>query len=177
MAAKQAFEAAAREVGVTIQHYHANNGRFADQEFVQAIRRAGQTISYCRVNAHWQNGRAEKRICDLQEGACTAIIHAKHQWPKAIEPALWPYALRYCADVANNILQVGQHLALLQLFSNTAARPKLRHFHPFGCPVHILDSDLQLGKTIEKWTARACVGLYLGLLPRHARSVALVLLL
>ena len=62
---KAAFEAYARSLGVRIRHYHADNGRFTDKDFKQAIQDAGQSISYCGVNVHFQNGRAEKRIRDL----------------------------------------------------------------------------------------------------------------
>ena len=51
--AKLAFEAYAKKLGVKIQHYHADNGRFADNDFLQDVERKGQTISYCGVNAHW----------------------------------------------------------------------------------------------------------------------------
>jgi hypothetical protein len=66
MEAKEAFEAFARNMGVRIQHYHDDNGRFADNGFVNAVNKQQQTISFCGVNAHFQNGIAEKRIRDLQ---------------------------------------------------------------------------------------------------------------
>jgi hypothetical protein len=65
--AKEAFEAFARNMGVRIQHYHADNGRFADNGFMNAVKQQQQTISFCGVNAHFQNVIAEKRIRDLQE--------------------------------------------------------------------------------------------------------------
>ena len=37
--AKQAFECLARDLGVKILHYHANNCRFADNSFIKACRR------------------------------------------------------------------------------------------------------------------------------------------
>ena len=58
--AKHAFEAFARQNKVDILHYHADNGRFADNLFIQDVDKQGQTISYCGVGAHFQNGRAEK---------------------------------------------------------------------------------------------------------------------
>ena len=60
--AKHAFEAYARTFGVRVKHYHADNGRFADNLFMQDVQKNGQTISFCGVNAHFQNGIAEKRI-------------------------------------------------------------------------------------------------------------------
>jgi len=42
---KQAFEAFAATNGIGIQHYHANNGRFADNAFRQSIEQQCHTIS------------------------------------------------------------------------------------------------------------------------------------
>ena len=74
--AKAAFEAYARSLRVKIRHYHADNGRFTDKDFKTAIEDAGQIISYCGVNAHFQNGRAEKKIRDLQDKGRTTLLHA-----------------------------------------------------------------------------------------------------
>ena len=63
--AKHAFEAFARKHHVQVLHYHADNGRFADNLFMQDVSKQQQTISFCGVNSHFQNGQAEKRIRDL----------------------------------------------------------------------------------------------------------------
>ena len=57
---KLAFEQYARGLGVDVEHYHADNGRFADNSFINNVKEQGQTITYCGVNAHHQNGKAEK---------------------------------------------------------------------------------------------------------------------
>ena len=67
--AKRSFESWSWDKGVRIQHYHVDNGRFVDKAFIAHATKAGQTITFCGVNAHWQNGRAEKWIRDLQEQA------------------------------------------------------------------------------------------------------------
>ena len=79
--AKQSFERFARDHGVKILHYHADNSRFADNGFIQACKDNNQGITYCGVNAHFQNGVAEKRIRDLQEQAQTMLLFAVHKWP------------------------------------------------------------------------------------------------
>ena len=56
VAAKEAFERFAASHDVTIKHYHADNGRFADTLFREHVRDKGQTISFCGVGAHHQNG-------------------------------------------------------------------------------------------------------------------------
>ena len=75
--AKQAFESYARTFSVKVKHYHADNGHFADKAFMQDVAKNGQTISFCSINAHFQNGIAEKRIRDLQESTCKQLLHAK----------------------------------------------------------------------------------------------------
>ena len=174
--AKKAFEAYARSLGVyPVSHYHADNGRFADNLFVSDCAAKGQGISYCGVNAHWQNGIAEKRIRDLQESARTQLIHAKNRWNRIIEVHLWPYAMRYTASVDNSTPHSTTGISPIERFAQVDVRPKLRHFHPFGCPTYILRNELQSNKSLPKWSSRSRVGVYLGPSPRHSRSVALVL--
>jgi hypothetical protein len=75
--AKTAFESFAHSNGVKIQHYHADNGHFADKAFRESLANCHQNISFCGVNAYWQNGVAEKRIRDLQESAMTMFLYAQ----------------------------------------------------------------------------------------------------
>jgi hypothetical protein len=60
--AKQAFKRYAHAHGLLIRHYHPDNGRFANNRFQQGVQDQGQTLSFCGVNAHFQNGVAEGRI-------------------------------------------------------------------------------------------------------------------
>jgi hypothetical protein len=60
--AKGAFEAFSRNMGARIQHYHADNGRFTDSGFMNGVDKQQHIISFCAVNAYFQNGIAEKRI-------------------------------------------------------------------------------------------------------------------
>ena len=173
--AKKAFEAYARSHGVIVKHYHADNGRFAENLFMSAVAESGQTISFCGVSAHFQNGIAEKRIRDLSEQARKQLLHAKARWPSAIEINLWPYALRNANDIRNTIADKDDGSSPLERFCRTEVRPKLRHNHTFGCPVFALNPRLQDGKAIHKWNPRARLGINLGPSPRHARSVNLVL--
>ena len=103
VAAKEAFERLAGSYNVLIKHYHCDNGLFDTVAFKASIIQANQTISFCGVNAHHQNGRAERRIRDVTEGARTALLHASHRWPKAIHPALWPCALKHYVNLRNNL--------------------------------------------------------------------------
>ncbi len=70
---KKAFKCVASTHGVTIEHYHANNGCFVDNLLCEAIQHSGQSITYCGIWAHHQNGIAEWRICDLMKHARTML--------------------------------------------------------------------------------------------------------
>ena len=54
-------------MGVRVMYYHASSGRFTDNGFIQDCKIKNQSISYCWVNAVFQNGIAEKKIRELQE--------------------------------------------------------------------------------------------------------------
>jgi hypothetical protein len=69
MEAKQAFEHFAKQQGIRILHYHCDNGRFADNAFKNSCSTKRQQLTFCGVNAHFQNGIAEKAIRDLRESA------------------------------------------------------------------------------------------------------------
>ena len=173
--AKHAFERAAAQRGVTIKHYHADNGRFADNAFIQDCQANRQILSYCGVSAHFQNGIAERRIRDLQERTRTSMLYAMNKWRKMVIINLWPYAMRHANDVANATPRKGQELSPLEMFSGVEIAPKLRHFHAFRCPTYVLDNALQSGQGAPKWKECSRLGVYLGPSPNHARSIVLVL--
>jgi hypothetical protein len=46
---------------------------------MRSIEEKGQAITFCGVGAHHQNGKAEKRIGDLQRRATTLLLHAQRR--------------------------------------------------------------------------------------------------
>jgi hypothetical protein len=76
--AKLAFERVAASYGATVRHYHSDNGLFDTKAFKASISKAGQTLSFCGVNAHHQNGKTKNRIKDITTGGRTALLHAAH---------------------------------------------------------------------------------------------------
>jgi hypothetical protein len=67
LAAKHEFERSTRSMGISIERYHSDNGRFAENFWQEDLRHQKQYGSYCGVNAHHQIGKIEKRILDLQD--------------------------------------------------------------------------------------------------------------
>ncbi len=156
--AKQAFKAYTRSHGVSIKHYHADNGRFADNAFINLVARSGQTISYCGVNAHFQNGIAEKWIRDLEEQARKQLLHTKSCWPSAIEINLWPYALQTVNDLCNMIPDKEDGSSPLERFCRTNISPRLWHNHTFRCPVYELDNQLTSKQQDTKMEPKSMIG-------------------
>ena len=188
--AKLAFERVAMAHGVNIRHYHADNGLFDTKVFKSAIATAKQTLSFCGVNAHHQNGKAENRIKDVTTGARTALLHAAHRWPKAIHASLWPAALKNYTNLRNSLptrfvpeVKQGRRkkfkavydMSPLSKFSDTEVEPNLTHFHPFGSPVYVLEESLQAQHSHNKWSDRSQVGIFLSHSPDHSTSVPLVM--
>ena len=115
--AKQAFEQYANDHGVKIRHYHADNGRFADNKWRKDCQEKGQRLTFCEVNAHFQNGMAERRIRELQEQARTMLIHANRRWPEVVNAHLWPYAIRMANDIFNHTPDLTRkHIPIRSLF-------------------------------------------------------------
>jgi len=172
--AKLSFERYASRFGVTIRHYHADNGAFATKLFRQAVADAQQTQTFCGVNAHHQNGVAEKKISSLTELTRSMLLHAKHHNP-FVNDSLWPFALCHAADIDNSFPTTANTQSPVEKFSGVFARPKLKHFQPWGCPAYVLTNSLQTNSKQPKWEERSRIGVYLGQSKEHATSVSLIL--
>ena len=64
--AKMAFEPIVATHDNKILHYYANNGRFANEGFIQACIVYNQTINFCSLNIYFYNKIAESNISILQ---------------------------------------------------------------------------------------------------------------
>ena len=190
---KHRFERQAQQFDVKIKNFRADNGIFRSKEFRDDLEIHEQDVTYCGVGAHHQNGVAERHIRIIVERARTALLHASTKWPDMIDPELWTYAVNYAVHQWN--LTPREDLKFLspeEVFSGTTSRtlPDLsrssgptdskvtslaRTFQTFGCPVFVLDSALQDGKSLPKFDPRSRTGIFLGHSSEHAGSVSLVL--
>ena len=175
MEAKQAYEAKADQHGVRVRSYHGDNGRFAEALWITDASEKNQSMSFCGVGSHFQNGIAEKRIRDLTEYARTLLVHGSQIWPEAVKLALWPYALKEAERIFNEFRVDDDGLTPLQRFAKVKAKPDLKQEHPLFCPTYALDANLQGGSSIPRWEPRSRAGVYLGRSKHHASNVALVL--
>jgi hypothetical protein len=173
--AKCAFESFAAENGVKIQHYHCDIGYFSDNAFKQACHEQRQQLTFCGVNAHFQNGITERAIRNLSESARKQLLHAQARWPQAVHFALWPYAVRNAALLHNSLPVLENGTSRLELLSSIRVGSNMKHVHTFGCPVFALQNALASGNQLPQWSPHAHLGLNLGPSPMHARNVYLVL--
>ena len=174
--AKKAFEKLVAQRGKSVKRYHADNGRYADKGFLEDINSKDQTITFCGVGAHHQNGIVERRIRLITEISRTLLLHAQRHWPEYITTMLWPFAVKAAVDRLNNLTMDLNGQTPASRFYGTEKGVDVKEYHPFGCPVFVLDAALQSGQIgPPKWEPRSRVGIYLGRSPMHAGSVSLVL--
>ena len=174
--AKAACERVFSQFGHKIRHYRADNGRFADNKFITAVHTSNQKISFCGVGAHHQNAIAERGIKELTLIGRTLLLHAQRHWPEYISSILWPLALKTASD-RMNILSINDSLeSPLSKISEAENNINVNNFHTWGCPVYVLEANLQSGGIVHpKWDPRSRLGIYVGRSPFHAGNVALVL--
>ena len=173
--AKQNFEKLALDHGVIVSSYHADNGTFKANAFVSHIREHNQKIQYCGVNAHHKNAVAERSIRTVSECARALLLHAALHWKTGIDSSLWPMAVSYAAYLYNH-LPNHRGIAPADLFTGVQIpRHKLKSFHTWGCPVYVLDPQLQQGRKLPRWEPRARRGIFMGYSTVHSSDVPLVL--
>jgi len=98
---KQCCEQLAASHGVKIKAYQADICIMSCHDYVQHATLNQQSITYCGVNVHGQNGIAERSIRTICERARTMLLHAMEHWPDVITVNLRPFALKLAAVIHN----------------------------------------------------------------------------
>ena len=89
------------QVGRSVKHYHANNGRFADNWFVDATNRKYQKLTFCCVGAHHYNGIIGKKMSTTSTRPL--LLHGIIMWPQMIDYMFWLFALKSAAKQLNSL--------------------------------------------------------------------------
>ena len=131
-----------------IKFYRADNGIFAEKSFLDAINQATQTIDFCGVGAHFQNGIVERHIQRLTSHARTSLLHAKRYWPSMISTVLWPFALKHAEFVYNNLNVDASGQSPSQKFFSAQNNFDVTSLHPWGALALFLTLD-------RKWAIRS----------------------
>ena len=157
------FEKLCLDNGTLIQKFLADNGAFKAKDFVNHIRNNNQRIQYCGVNAHHQNGIAERNIRTVSDMSRAMMLHASLKWKNGIDSSLWPMAVNYATYVFNH-LPSHNGLAPVDLFTGSQLpRHRLLDIHTWRCPIYVLDPTLQSGKKLPRWQPRSRRGFSLDL--------------
>ena len=101
--AKEALEKVMAQAGQSVKHYHADNGSFSDNGFVDAVNIKSQKLTFCGVGAHDQNGKIENKNKVLTTGARTLLLHGIMMWPQMIDDMFWPFAMKAVAERLNSL--------------------------------------------------------------------------
>ena len=171
--AKHKFETFAKNCGVDIRHYHADNKIFNNQLFKESCITAQQTQSFCGVSAHHQNGVAERKIKSVINLARAMLFNAMIRWPDTIHLSFWPYAVHYATDILNNTPK-SSGFSPKEIFTGIKGDRSLRHFHTFGSPAFVLHPTIANGKKLPTWKPRSKPAVFLGKSRQHASNVSLV---
>jgi hypothetical protein len=174
---KVAFEKICDRAGRTVKHYQADNGRFADKAFLDDCNSKNQTITFCGVGAHHQNGIVENKNKQLTQGARTLLLHGMRMWPQMIDQMFWPFAVKAMAERMNSItIDTNGETPESKFYGVPLESIPVKTFHTMFCPCYVLDGRLQAAGSIgpPKWEPRSNIRVYLGHSPFHAGSVALV---
>jgi hypothetical protein len=83
--AKLAFKKLCSKADCSVEHYQADNGQFSDNEFLAACNNLNQTIEFCRVGAHHQNGIVKNRNKQLTQTARVLLLHGMRMWPQMVD--------------------------------------------------------------------------------------------
>jgi transposase InsO family protein len=152
--AKSKFEAFAKQSGVKVKHYHADNAPFSSKEFQDDLDANGQTMSFSGVGAHHQNGVAENAIRTVTRWARAMLLHSIIHWPEQADPKLWPFALDYAVYLWNSMPQRDNLQAPIELFASTKfdSYEHLQRAHVWGAPAYVLEPKLQDGKKVKNGT-------------------------
>ena len=143
---KRLLERDAREVGVKITRYHADNGIFASSEFKADCELKEQKLTFSASNSHHQNGVAERYIGTISRMARAMLIHQALLWPRRHNVNLWPMAMDYAVWLWNN-LPMDDGISPEEKWTGTKFPnyDHLRRAHVFGCPCYVLNPKLVEG--------------------------------
>ena len=85
-------------------------------------------------------------------------------------------AVTHAVFLWNHIPDLKTCLSTSDLFTKSRwPQQRFHDHHVLGCPIYVLNKTISDGKKIPKWEPRSIRMKYMGLSPKHAISVPLVL--
>ena len=142
------------QAGIYVKHYHVDNGRFADNGFIDAINTKDQKITFCGVGAHHKNGIIENKNKILTLGYRTLLLNGMRMWPTMIDPIFWPFSMKAVADRHNKMqIDVVGRTPESILHNVQIEDIPVKSYHALLCPTYVIDARLQNsgGSGPPKW--------------------------
>ena len=78
--------------------------------------------------------------------ACALILYASANWTNGIDASLWPMAVTYATHLYNHLPNEHGFCPADLFTGSTVPWHCLKDLHGWGCPVYILDPQLQAGQ-------------------------------
>ncbi|CAJ1940544.1 unnamed protein product [Cylindrotheca closterium] len=177
LSAKISVEEQLQDFGVVVLEYLSDNGRpFTSQEYNDHLLKFSQIHSFAGVGAHHHNGIAERSIQTIMSIAQTMMMHQAIHWPDVTTTTLWPLAVDHAVFLYNHMPNQSSGLSPHDLLTKTRwKQSQLADVQVWGCPVYVLDKQMQDGKKLPRWKPRSTRQIYVGMSKRHASSVPLCL--
>ena len=175
IANKRGFERTLNNFGHTVNGYLGDDGVYKSNEFQNELKQRGQTMEYCGVGAHHQNGVAEKAIRRVWESPRTMMLHASIHWPGTVTLDLWSMTVENAAYLYNIMPNMQTQTEPIELLTGARMNGSgIRNTQVWGCPAYVLDPKVQDGNKLPRWVPKARRGQFMGRAKLHASAIGLI---
>jgi hypothetical protein len=131
---KTEFEQYAARFNVKIENIRADNGVYTAQLFRDSCLRQQQDLTFCAVDAHWQNGVTEWFIGTLTQRARMILLHAMAKWPAVVTEDMWTFALWHAVNFHNSSIHKDSDITPYEAFTGQSAPWSLQDFRVYLVP-------------------------------------------
>ena len=91
------------QAGWTVKNYHADNGIFLDNGFIDAINEKDGKLTFCGMGVYHQKGIIENKNVILTTSDITILLHDIIMWPQMIDKTFWPFSIKYVDERLNSL--------------------------------------------------------------------------
>jgi hypothetical protein len=133
--AKLALKKICAKADCSIKHYQAANGQCSENEFLAPCNNLNQTIEFCGVGAHHQNGIIKNRNKQLTQTARVILLHDMRMWPQIVDQMFWPFAIKAAAERMNSLhINTDGHTPESKFYGVNIENIPVKTFHTMFCP-------------------------------------------
>ena len=132
-------------------------------------------IQYYVINAHYQNGIAERNIRTVSGMFRALILHAFLQLKNGIDRSFWPMVVEYATYIFNHLPSHNGHVPVDLFTKSHLPRHRILDIHTWGGPIYVLDPTLQAGKKLPCWQPQYRRGHFVGFSNVQFSDISLVL--